>query len=155
MITFSVKYTGEVSKAKWKKALKEAYLAPIVQWTDEFKMRHFTHAGAKMYGYEPRTAEYEAKKKRRPPGFGLPLVWSGASRTLASIRDIRSQTKGAKSIIHAVGLNRKPKGKVTSMREEMTRVTTNEQRSMVAVASKTLARELVQAQKTGTRKKKL
>jgi len=90
-----------------------------------------------------------------PPGYGLPLVWSGASRTLAQIRDVRGDSKGARAAIHARGLKRKPKNKKTSMREEMLRVTEDEIRTLNAVANKTFDIELRKAQRGGLRTKRL
>jgi hypothetical protein len=150
MIFFSIKYTGEVGKRTWNALLKEAYLAGVGHWHDKFAMRHFTLQGARLYHYEPRSKKYLSRKQKLF-GHRLPLVWSGASRTLAAIRDVRSTFRGGKAVIHARGLNRKPRGKKDSMREEMTRVTGNEREGMVGVIRDSLGRGLERESKRGSR----
>jgi hypothetical protein len=148
MITISIKYTGEVSKRKWDEILKETWYAWAEAWDTRFKMRHFTPEGAKLYNYDPRGAAY-MKRKMRVHGHNLPLVWSGASRLLAKRPNIKATSKWGRARINAPGLNLRRAGKQTPMYVEMTRVTVNERRALLAVANKQLERGLRMARKSG------
>ena len=142
-------------KSAWNKAVQEACAAGVEFWQDRFSARHFSAAGAHDYGYDPRSKQY-TRAKLKAKGHMIPLVWSGASRELAKIKDIRTGRLSARAVINAPTLNLRPtfrkgprKGqlaKKTSMREEMTRVTAKEMDLMVSAADRALER-LIEAEK--------
>ena len=137
MLKFTVERSGRVSRKTWNEAMKAVYHSGAEHWHDRFSARHFTAQGARLYGYAPRSKKYLARK-RREKGHGDPLVWSGASRTLASIKKVRSTRSGGRAIINAPTLNRPHKHRRFAMRSEMVRLTENETRSIVAAMRKKL-----------------
>jgi len=133
MITITMTETGatpKIARRELNKLYKKMFMAGAGWWHGRFEKKHFTARGAAQYKYRRRSKKYTAKKQRIF-GHTLPLVFTGQSRILASIRDIRGTAKGARAVIHARGLNRRPRnapGK--SMREEMTTVSRSEERSI-------------------------
>lgn len=143
MIKISIKKEWKkffLRKSEWNVIVKNALAAGVDFWHDKYAKKHFTAAGAAQYGYDPRSKGY-ARRKRLEKHHALPLVWSGASRELAKIRNIHATSKSAKAIINAPTLNFMPKirkgprkgasAKRTPMREEMTRVTDYELKNMM------------------------
>lgn len=103
---------------------------------------HFTRAGARKYGYRPRKGEqagigtkryfasYTGRKQKRH-GHTRPLVWSGASETLARIRDVRATRNRGRIVQHARGLNRRNPHSNINMAEEVRTVADFEARELV------------------------
>lgn len=130
----------KVAKRMLNKVYKAAFLSAGLFWHRRYHKKHFTKRGAREYGYSPRQGEGLARNSklyrrsytgRKEAIFGhtLPLVWSGASRTLAAIRDARATAKGVKVPIHAPMLNRRKRGSgKKTMREEMTTISAGEER---------------------------
>jgi len=150
LLKFTVAKSGQVSRRTWNETMKAVYATGAEHWFDRFSARHFTVQGARLYGYAPRSKKYTARK-RREKHHSNPLVWSGASRVLATIKNIRSTRTGGKAVIAAHGLNRPHRYGKFRMREEMTRLTENETRSIVAMMRKRLEVLLKEA---GTKKTK-
>jgi hypothetical protein len=98
-------------------------------WHDNFRAKHFTREGAFEYGYALRSRGYMIRKAK-VKGHQDPLVWSGLSRELSRIKDIRPTATSALSkvrvILHTPALNFIPKGGNINLRDEMTRVSERE-----------------------------
>ena len=96
MMYFKIVYTGAIPPAMRKRdfnrVVKHMFGLMARKWHREYRLKHFTHAGAQEYGYTPRSGEqsgigtkaffqsYTGAKKKRL-GYTPPLVWSGKSRT--------------------------------------------------------------------------
>lgn len=167
LITFAIKSTGAtpgVTRRRLKQTLKQAWRAAGGFWHGTLRKKHFTRAGAKEYGYSPRQGErgYVGKRvkfarsyigrKLKTQGHTRPLEYSGASRTLTRIRDIRSTSKGGRVVIHARTFNRPRKGAALSMREEMTAVSAGERKTIAAVMNRVI-QKLLDRDRTVTTKR--
>lgn len=67
------------------KGLREGLRNGATHWQRSFSQRHFRSGAKARYGYQPRTAGYN-KRKRRRFGHAQPLVWTGESRRWARTR---------------------------------------------------------------------
>ena len=123
-INFTITQKGLIAIHGWKPlkdVIEKAFLAVGLYWGRNFLAKHFTRAGAREYGYEPRKGEGArpggkrfarvAGPAEKRAGEILPLVYSGDLRddarryrvtAVATRKDIRVRVKfpGAK------GLNR-------------------------------------------------
>ena len=139
---------------------REAWLACAELWHAKFRPKHFTKAGAKEYGYQPRAGEglsgkaywrsYTGRKQRRL-GQANPMVYSGKSRERTERKMFRAVSRGAKSAcqirIGAPTLSyRRQVGKkqTPDMDKEMTTVTDREFAALVYVHDQTMNRLLQQ-----------
>lgn len=145
----SIKYTGlmpsDIGKAAWNKIVKLAFFKVGEFWHKHFRAKHFTHAGAREYGYQKRKGEElprGSKKfwrtytgiKLRKHGHTFPLVFSGTSRTLTDIMVVKNTSKGASvKLGRARALNFRPKGGRINMVDEMTRISPAEGAVLVEV----------------------
>ena len=131
--------------------LRSAYVSALTLWHTEFRPIHFTKRAASRYRYTPRAGQraprgskayqrsYTARKQREK-GHTLPLVYTGQSRRLAQLRDIRATSKGGRVKIHARGLRRRhPKSRI-NMAKEMTRLIPTEKRAMIEAFGKRVSR---------------
>lgn len=120
-----------------RKAQKQAWLETGKEFHSRLMPKRFTLEGAAELGYTKRKGElmprgsrgyrrsYTGRKERRF-GHRLPMVYSGESRALARIRDVRATGNGARVVIHARKLNlRHPKSRVR-MAQEIRRVSSAE-----------------------------
>lgn len=133
-------WTPKISKQEQRK-INRVVLAEIGEyWHDHFRAKHFTREGAAEYNYAPRSKGYMIRKAK-VKGHQDPLVYSGMSRALAAIKDVRPFSPSADRayvhvVIHAPTLNLIPTGGTINLREEMERVSQGE----LAVLSGVLAR---------------
>lgn len=72
-------------QAAFEKATREGFKNAVKFWQRMFAPGHFEPAARSKYGYLPRTAAYERRKKRIK-GHNVPLVWSGDSRRTVKTR---------------------------------------------------------------------
>lgn len=138
--------TPRLAKRAHNQIIKDT-LAETAANHHRFMPKHFTVAGGREYGYKPRKGEgltgrdfwrsYTGRKKKQK-GHTRPLTWSGASETLARIRDVRAVAKRATLIQHARGLNRRNPKSDIDMREEIRTVSESEARVAVQFAGRTL-----------------
>jgi hypothetical protein len=126
-------------------------------WWTQFRPKHFTREGAREYGYAKRRGEgagtkskewwtsYTGKKQRKFH-HTLPLVWSGQSRTLAGIRDVRATATRNRTrvrvVIHAPALNWRNPVTAIDLRDEMTRVSASEAEALTGVFERDVTRRL-------------
>ncbi len=165
MILFKVKYTGAVPSVARKaltKIKRQSWRQTGEHWHGRYRPKHFRRSAIREYGYTPRTGEPGSsnpkggymRRKRREKGHGLPLVWSGTSRRLTRLRDVRATTKGARVVMNAPTLNRRhPKSRI-NMREEMTRISVRERNELTKVLGRGMDRRLRQIRTRRTRKVK-
>ena len=121
----------------------------------------FTKRGGEMLRYAKRKGEGIPKsdprykrsytgRKERKFGHTDPMVYTGESKGIARIRDVRSTSKGVKIVIGARKLNfRHPKSKI-QMNVEIRRVTTQETNKLANEHDKNLDRRLKQIGTTKT-----
>lgn len=164
MIHIRVVERGPVPKAMRKeidKVLRAAWFATGSLWHSEMSARHFTREGARAYGYSPRSGESGnpsdkgfrrsyTGRKLRTRGHTLPLVWTGLSRSLARIRDVRATPKGCRVIL-PVGFNRRNPHSKVNMRDEVTKVLPDEERRLAAFFEKVVDRNLNAAEDRAVR----
>lgn len=139
-MVFDIEYSGILAEPRgWKTIRREAYREAGRAWHRKFAAKHFTHPGAKKYGYTPRSGQEHAfgsnafsrsytGQKWRKKRHTNPLVWSGETKRLVLTNwRIQSHRNGAATVImNAPGLNlRNPKSTI-NMREEMERITQDE-----------------------------
>jgi hypothetical protein len=109
-------------------------------WHRYFRPKHFTAAGAAEYGYTPRTQKY-TRRKLRTFNHANPLVYSGESRELARMKDIRATSKGVKIVMPAVRkLNFTPKGGRIKMADELRTISAGEQKQLEDMGTREMAR---------------
>ena len=130
-----------------------------IWWHTTMRPKHFTHQGAKEYGYSPRKGERGSKgggrfrssytgRKLRKFGHTLPLVYTGESRALTRIRNVRATSTGVRVIMRAPTLNRQNRNSQVNMREELTRVSIREHNELDRLMGRIMERRL-QAVRTG------
>lgn len=133
-------------------AFKEAYDVTGRHWQQTMLPKHFTRAGAREYGYTPRKGEQSGTgkgfwrtytgRKQKYLGHTRPLVYSGASETLAMRGIVRATRKQAVVPIPAPTLNYKPPRSSINMRQEVTTVSDREIPDLVRVFEQELHRRL-------------
>lgn len=139
-------------RGQWRPMAKRTWLDTGEWFHRQYVPKRFTHEGARELGYKRRKGElqkgqpgyfrtYTGRKERRF-GHTLPLVWSGESRALARIRDVRATSNGAKIVLNARKLNlRNPKSYIY-MALEIRRVSPRETRETARQFDTTIDREL-------------
>lgn len=157
---FKVRYGGAIPGITLKgrelnDMKREAWIETGNYWHANFRKKHFTHAGATLYGYAPRKKSYQTQKLRRK-GHTIPLVYSGESRALTRIRDVRATATNTRSkcrvVIHAPGLNRRHPNSEIDMRAEMTAVSGTEGQVLIRLFDNTMGRRLQRFRGTVTKR---
>jgi hypothetical protein len=141
---------------------KEAFQKAGEHWFLHMRPKHFTEAGAKVYGYTPRRGEkkhFGSKAwKRSYTGRKFaafkhtrPLVYSGESEAATRLGRIVPTSKGVRIYMTAPRLNYKhPKSKI-NMREELAMVTQLEMNLLINVYDDHLDRGIRALKETRTR----
>lgn len=115
--------------------------------------KHFTAAGAREYGYQPRQGERGSSSRKsfrrsytgqklRKWGHTLPLVWSGDSLRRSKIEDVRATSKGVRVVLHTPRFNLRPPGRKENMSAEVQRVSLREHRFLTDLVGKRIEREM-------------
>lgn len=90
------------------------------------KLKYAKRKGEGIPRSDPRYARSYTGRKERQMGHTNPMVFTGESKQLARIRDVRSTSKGARVVLQARKLNfRNPKSKIR-MNVEIRRITKDE-----------------------------
>lgn len=155
-----IKYTGAVpgvtlGRRELNREKKGSWHHTGTYWHQKFRKKHFTKAGAKEYGYIARKGEKMAKgskaykrsytgQKERKFGHTRPLEFSGLSRQLTRIRDVRAFSKKVRVVLHSRTFNRRHRKSQINMREEMTRVSMAEAHTLVGQFDGDFGRRLSQ-----------
>jgi hypothetical protein len=105
-ITIEPQHVAGIMKRDWNRVLAAGLKGMGESWHLRYLARHFEPSAVRRYGYAPRSAGYR-KRKRRIKGHDRPLVWSGRSERLASMRRVRATSKGVSVIVYAPQLNRR------------------------------------------------
>lgn len=100
-----------------------------VEYHRELLPIRFTERAKRLLNYTPRKRNYQARK-RRVWGHNDPLVWSGESRGIARLRDVRATGKSVKIKIHAKTLNFRHPSSEISMSDEVTRIAPSEMQQL-------------------------
>lgn len=156
MILFKIDYAGFTPRVAKRKlnGLTRASFDDIGHWWQRTALpKHFTHAGATLYGYARRQGERVAhhtrewrlsytRRKLRKFGHTYPLVFSGRSRALAKTGVVRATRNRVRVSIPAPALNRPhPSGRIF-MREEVTTVSEDEKAIVAERFTRTLTNGL-------------
>ncbi len=144
------------------KVLKPGFYKMGRHWHANFAKKHFTHAGAREYGYYKRKGDNltvgskrwkrsYAGQKWRKKGHNLPLVFKGEARRLSRMANIVANSKGVKVKLTKLNkLNfRNPKSRI-NMRAEMTRVSTAEAEVLTRQGDEEMGRRITVDASTST-----
>jgi len=137
--------------AKQRNRIQKASFYKIgTHWHRQYLPEHFKNSAMSRYApvYKPRKGQkgneepqgfkrsYTGRKLKRF-GHTLPLVFTGESRRLAKIRDVRATSRGNRVVIHARKFNfRHPKSRI-KMYEEATAFAPVEVKDLREVFGKT------------------
>jgi hypothetical protein len=135
------RWSPELVKRQWNVIAKAAFEKVGLRWIQRFLDKHFTHAGAREYGYEPRSGELRRSGskayrrsytgiKERMFGHTLPLVFTGTSRDRCEAGRVIPSRTGVRVMMNAPALNLRAKHSKINLREELTRVSIPEQREL-------------------------
>jgi len=133
-------------------------------WARHMCPKHFTHGGAREYGYTPRKGEQSGQsgktywrsytgRKQKLMHHTLPLVWSGQLRAAARIYslDVRITSTRSRLWVNLPAAGRarirNPHSQI-NMAEELTRVSAAEAREIVAAFNGEFAARLGEIQTT-------
>lgn len=153
MLNIDIKYTGHpLTKSAFNEMKRETFREMGELWHREMRPKHFTHAGAREYGYAPRKGEAGNRHRKgfkrsytgiklRLVGHTRPLEFSGEGRRLSRIQDIRVTSKRVRVILPRKFNFRNPHSRV-NMREELTTISEREERELVAAADRDIGRRL-------------
>ena len=140
-----VKTSGilNMGKRTFNNVMKEVWYWAGRKWHRDMRLKHFAPAGAREYGYTPRSRGYMLRKakgykaaeqgggpKTTVGGHQRPLWFTGASERDSKRLSITSTFKGATVHVFAPRLNFRPKGGRINLGDEMTRVSGGEQTEM-------------------------
>lgn len=147
--------TPRIAKRKQGQITKAMLAETAANHHAKFMHKHFTVAGGREYGYKPRKGEgksgrdfwrsYTGRKKREK-GHTRPLEFSGASKTLAKIRDVRATRNRARLVQHARGLNRRNPHSDIRMQDEIRAISEPEVRAAMQFAEQSLQRQYAEIQ---------
>lgn len=152
----TVRYRGVkpwLPKRQTNPAKKQSFLASINYWFDHFRKKHFTVAGAKEYGYQPRDGEkagtaskhfwrsYTGRKLKKF-GHRRPLMWSGDSELRTRTRKVSASSKWGRWTNSARKLNFRPHPNAPNLPDELTRVSSREIVKLAKVYEKKFGQEL-------------
>ena len=155
-LQFDIEYTGIAANPPrgWKGVKREAYREAGRWWHTKFKFRHFNKRWGKAYGYQPRTREYN-RRKRKEKGHTEPLVWSGDTKreAMSKQRVISKRGGWAQIIINARGLNRRRNASAPNLRQEMETVLPVEIHEMARRMERKANRDIKQNARTQRRRK--
>ncbi len=133
--------------------LKASYQHIAEYWHREFRPKHFTRGAFQRYPgvYKARTKKYR-RHKLKTKGHSLPMVYSGETRTLSRIRNIKATATGVKIILRMPILNTSRKGGKVNMREEMTAVNARERATLIKLFVRQMALKINSIRATRTKR---
>ena len=128
------------------------------KWHKDNAARHFTTSGARRYDYgrrrtkNVRTGQVFKTRRGRPRApSGLPLVWTGNTRTRAKVVFVRATSKRSSASMPIGKLNFRPPGNPgLNMADEMKRVTRPERDKLRRFAVRDVATRLRRSRYTTT-----
>lgn len=153
MLNLDIRYTGHpLKKRDFNKMKRKTFLRMGRQWHSEMRPKHFTHGGAREYGYRPRKgqsgnthrkgfAQSYTGIKLRLVGHTRPLEFSGEGKRLSQIRNIRVTSKRVQIILPRKFNFRNPHSDI-NMREELTTISQREEQLLVLEADRDLEHQI-------------
>ena len=93
---------GATPNADWRPAQRDSWTDVGRLWHNDLRPKHFTHQGAREYGYAPRSgargsgrrfAGSYTQRKLKKFGHTKPLVYTGEGEALTRVRVISSNVK--------------------------------------------------------------
>ena len=154
-----IKYFGAVpgkslTAAQMKSMILEAWTLVGDDWHRRLRPKHFTNAGAREYGYQPRKGEagnQAAKGFRRSytgrklaaKGHTRPLVWSGELEQLSRAKRIEARAFATRSKVRVVmplaakANFRNPYSQI-NMRQELTTISPGEGGELVELHNRSM-----------------
>jgi len=154
-----IKYFGAVpgaafSAAQMKSLILEAWGIVGEDWHRRLRPKHFTNAGAREYGYQPRKGEagnQAAKGFRRSytgrklaaKGHTRPLVWSGELEQLSRAKRIEARAFATRSKVRVImplagkANFRNPHSQIR-MRDELTTISPGEGDELIELHNRTM-----------------
>lgn len=175
LATFKITYQGATPGAMRRHLVrlkKEAYAPAGHYWHDKFRPEHFTVSGARKYHYTPRKGQPGSgvswwvrgsrgrrwrsymNRKQKEKGHQRPLVWSGLSEQLTRMKRVEVTGSSKKTrlrvIMHAPGLNRRPKSSQVNMYAELAQsFTPEEEQKLTEIVAVELERAMRRIRDTG------
>ena len=134
------------NKRMARKAMKTAWHKIAGFWHRNYRPLHFLQSASRRYGYRRRTDKYN-RAKLREHGHTIPLVWSGTTKALAAVRDIRSTSQSGKARIYGRALNLRPRGWPHKLGDEVKLTTVRERRVLAKVFVRHFERRMNELQK--------
>lgn len=151
-ILFTVKTRGPtpgVLAKQMRGLLKDGFETIGSEWHRRMRPKHFSRAGAREYRYTPRVGEPGSgrrkagsytQEKENAFGHSRPLEFSGLSKRLVSVKDVRANSKGGRVFMNAPAFNFKNRFSKINMRAEMTTVSIGERDELVGIYDLSLDR---------------
>ena len=129
-------------RKQWRKEARREWKNTGLQWHRRYRDKHFTHAGAREYGFAKRKGEnlrgvndkryrrtYTGRKERAV-GHTLPNVYSGVLRMRVKQLDIRPTATGVKMPLVGARMRLIKNSRIKQHRE-LTKVSKREQHVLV------------------------
>ena len=151
-----------LGKREWNRILRAEFEEVGHRWGREYRPRHFTDEGARMYGYIKRKGEGMTQgsraqrrsytgRKLREKGHTLPLVWEGKSRDASARYRLYPTKSGVRISMPTPRLNlRHPKSQIR-MADELRKVTPREKEELARFMEARLGRRLRSITKKSTK----
>lgn len=146
MIAFKVTLTGwpAMKKRDLNQIMKEAWQKAGILYHRKMLPKRFTEEGGRELHYRGRTPKYMRRKKALK-GHRLPFVWSGVTRDMSKLEDIRPYSVGGeggvKIVTHSRVLNFNPE-----LLREFTSISEGERRQIEGLLQKEIERGIARAQ---------
>ena len=145
-VLINVERSG-ISVKAFNEAQKKAFRAVGEYWHQHILPQHFTHAGARRYGYQRRSRRYESYKLRKY-GHTYPLVKTGQmKREALMIRDVREKNSRVKVFLHGpkhLWQFRKDYG-ASDKAKELTAVDSKDEATIIRIFDQVMTEELGRA----------
>jgi hypothetical protein len=143
-LVFTIRYRGTIhrgNRSRINDILRDEYAEMGTWWWRNYRPKHFTRAGAIEYGYTPRTARYETRKRRKF-GHTNPLVWTGESKAASQNARIQATAKNVKVVMQMPRLNWRSRPTAPDMARDMRTVSEREKQVLVRRFGQGLARRI-------------
>ncbi len=143
---------GNLPRREYNREIQQPALESVgIEFHRKFMHIRFTERAKRLLRYTPRKRSYQAAK-RRSKGHNDPLVWTGESRGIARLRDVRATSKRTRVKVHAKKLNFRHPNSQINMADEVTRVADSEFRYLTEHMAKEVEANLGKYRKQTTTK---
>lgn len=160
--SISIKWQTPFAPGIARKAMREIIKATWhdvgVLWHSQMRPKHFTKRGAREYGYATRQGERATPgsrafrrsytgRKFREKGHTLPLVWTGESRALSRLRDVRATSTRVRIVMRTNRLNLRHRSSRINMAQELRTISRSEQRAIRGFINRTVDKRIRDAER--------